>query len=110
VLAWVSGSSNHKSLLEKDQNVGEKISIPETVLVREMQGESVLLDLSTETYYGLDDVGSRMWAAIASEGTIAGACALLLSEYDVMAAQLESDLREFIGKLVEVGLLSMRDE
>ncbi|MBG9389079.1 PqqD family protein [Caenimonas sp. DR4.4] len=81
--------------------------IPDTVLVREMQGESVLLDLATETYFGLDDVGTRMWAALTSSASMDAACDLLVKEYDVDRPRVEADLREFAGKLAAAGLLSV---
>ena len=86
-----------------------QISIPEGVLVREMQGESVLLDLSTETYFGLDDVGSRMWVALTTAPCVASACDLLAAEYDVDRPRLESDLHAFMQKLVEAGLLRVTE-
>jgi len=41
-------------------NFSDKITVPDTVLFRELDGESVLLNLKTESYLGLDDVGTRM--------------------------------------------------
>lgn len=86
-----------------------RIQIPDGVLVREMQGESVLLDLATETYFGLDDVGSRMWVALTTSPTMADACDLLAAEYDVARPQLEADLEAFMHKLVEAGLLRVSE-
>jgi hypothetical protein len=31
------------------------------VLVQELEGEAVLLNLASERYFGLDDVGTRIW-------------------------------------------------
>ena len=75
-----------------------------------MQGESVLLDLATETYFGLDDVGSRMWVALTTTSSIESACDLLAGEYDVDHERLEADLRAFTQKLVEAGLLRVSNE
>jgi hypothetical protein len=87
-----------------------RISIPDGVLVREMQGESVLLDLATETYFGLDDVGSRMWVALTTTPSIDSACDLLVAEYDVDRERLDADLRAFTQKLIDAGLLRVSDE
>ena len=77
----------------------------DSVLIRELEGEAVLLNLDNETYYGLDEVGTRMWAVLATSPSIAAAHAALLEEYDVAPDRLESDLRVWIGQLVENGLL-----
>lgn len=69
--------------------------------------EAVLLNLKTETYYGLDDVGTDMWKALTSTESIQSAYDRLLAEYDVAPAALEKDLREFIDRLLGLGLLSL---
>jgi hypothetical protein len=86
-----------------------KVSIPDGVLVRELQGESVLLNLNTESYFGLDDVGTRMWAALAGSPSVQAAYEMLLAEYEVDAARLRADLHGFIEKLKEMGLIELSD-
>ena len=81
------------------------VSVPDGVLIRELEGESVLLNLNSESYFGLDDVGTRMWAALATARTLQGAFEILLAEYDVDPAQLRADLGTFVEKLSELGLL-----
>ena len=82
-----------------------KIVIPDGVLVRELAGESVLLNLKTESYFGLDEVGSRMWTALAESPSVALAFDLLASEYEVEPEKLREDLTIYIQKLVDLGLL-----
>jgi hypothetical protein len=86
-----------------------KVSIPDGVLVRELQGESVLLNLNTESYFGLDDVGTRMWAALTGSPSVQAAYEMLLAEYEVDAARLRADLHGFIEKLKEMGLIELSD-
>lgn len=85
--------------------LNQRIEIPEGVLVRELQGESVLLNLESESYFGLDEVGTRMWAALTTTDSAAAACEALLAEYDVPPEQLRADLAEFIAMLAEAGLV-----
>lgn len=82
---------------------------PEGVLARELEGESVLLNLDNETYYGLDDVGTRMWQVLIAEGSIDAACKLLVTEYDVELATLREDLLELVAELRDNGLLHVVD-
>lgn len=86
-----------------------KVSIPDGVLVRELQGESVLLNLNTESYFGLDEVGTRMWAALTDSASVEAAYEMLLAEYEVDAARLRGDLHGFIEKLKEMGLIKLSD-
>lgn len=86
-----------------------EISIPKQVLVRVFQNESVLLNLDSECYHGLDDVGTRMWEAVTQSKTIQDAYDMLLSEFEVDPATLKKDLTEFIERLVQRGLVEVHD-
>jgi len=52
-------------------------------LFEEAGGEGVLLNLETERYYILDDVGVRMWQELAESGDVIVAAEKLLAEFDV---------------------------
>jgi hypothetical protein len=82
-----------------------KISVPSHVLVRVFENESVILNLNTESYHGLDDVGTRMWTALTHSASIQGAFESLLSEYDAEPAQLRQDLDDFLEKLRQRGMV-----
>jgi hypothetical protein len=81
----------------------------ENILIRELEGESVLLNLNTESYFGLDDVGSRMWSVLTTTGSVQDSCRLLAKEYDVPEEQLRVDLRVLIEALIEHGLVEVAD-
>ena len=86
-------------------NANRRIEIPEGVLVRELQGESVLLNLDSESYFGLDEVGTRMWNALVTSADTDAACEALLAEYDVAPERLRADLDEFVARLARAGLV-----
>lgn len=77
------------------------------VLFRTVGGESVILDLKTERYLGLDAVGTRMWSAALESSSIRAAFETLLAEYDVDPDRLQVDLEAFLQKLVEQGLITL---
>ena len=62
-----------------------RVTLPKNVLVRTFETESVLLNLDTECYHGLDDVGSRMCQALTSSRYIEAAYQKLLADYEVAA-------------------------
>ena len=86
---------------------GMRVSVPADVLIQELQGESVLLNVGTGRYFGLDEVGTRMWAALTTTPSLSAACETLLAEYDVERGRLERDLRSLVEKLVEQGLVEI---
>jgi len=85
-----------------------RIEVPDSVLTREIDGEMVLLDLASETYYGLDDVGTRFWAALVEHKTLPKARLALSQEFDVDAAVLGRDLARLLGELEDHGLVAVR--
>jgi hypothetical protein len=87
-----------------------RISISPEVLISEVGAESVLLNLKSERYFGLDDVGTRMWHALTTSETIQSAYEALIEEYDVEPESLKRDLAKLIEKLAEHGLVEIRDE
>ena len=84
------------------------IAVPETVLSRELDGESVILNLETECYLGLDNVGTRMWALLTTEPSIQSAFEKLLAEYDVDPDTLRQDIDRLLSELVQHGLVVVR--
>ncbi len=87
---------------------GARIEIPDSVLAREIDGEMVLLDLASESYFGLDDVGTRIWAALVEHGTLPKAREALIAEFDVDPAVLDRDLERLVGELKQHGLVAIR--
>ena len=88
---------------------GKRVAPSQHVLVRELQGESVLLNLDSEAYFGLDEVGTRMWRVLTSAPSIEAAVETLFAEYAVDRDQLRADLARFVAKLTDAGLVDLRD-
>ena len=87
-----------------------RVTLPMNILVRTFENESVLLNLDSESYHGLDDVGTRMWQALTSSENIEVAYQKLLADYEVDASQLRQDLDDFVAKMVQRGLLELHDK
>lgn len=74
------------------------------VLFQNLDGEAVLLDLSSETYFGLNEVGTRVWELLESTSLLSDVCVQLQSEYEVERERAESDLLELASRLISAGL------
>ena len=85
----------------------QQITITPDTLINQVGGEAVLLNLGSETYFGLDEVGASMWQALTTKGTIQQAYESLLTEYEVDAEVLRQDLVDLIKKLVAQGLIEI---
>jgi hypothetical protein len=75
------------------------------VLFQELDGDMVLLNLETERYYGLDEVGARFWQLLAEHGDLETLVPRMLAEFEVEEAALRSDLSALVAELSAAGLL-----
>lgn len=78
------------------------------VLFRELDGESVLLNMGTGKYFGLDPVGTRMWQVLVEVQDVDTTCSRLLEEYEVDETRLREDLQKLIHELAEHQLIEIQ--
>ncbi|MBS1842022.1 MAG: PqqD family protein [Acidobacteria bacterium] len=88
-------------------SLADRVVVPQHVLVRFMDRESVLLNLETERYFGLDEMGTRMWQVVTAAANVETAIAQLQEEYDATPETLQNHLTELLGRLVENGLIAL---
>ncbi len=60
--------------------------VPAHVLIRHLDGESVLLNLESERYFGLDGTGTRMLELLTTSSNVDAAYEKLLEEFEVEPA------------------------
>jgi hypothetical protein len=85
----------------------DRVRVPDDVLISNLQQESVILNLDSERYYGLDDVGTRMFSVLTSSDSIEAAYEVLREEYDVNSDVLRRDLLALVQHLVDQGLVKI---
>ena len=90
-----------------DLSLNNSIAIPDDVLFRELDGEAVLLNLKTGTYFGLNPVATRMWQLIAEQHSLARVLETLAGEYEADRLVLENDLLELGRQLCASGLCTV---
>ena len=87
-------------------NRNQTFTVSEKVLFQEVSGETVLLDLSSESYFGLDEIGTRIWVLLNEGKNLDGILDTLQAEYEVTRETLESDTTELLDNLLKVGLIT----
>lgn len=75
------------------------------VVFRRMDDGAVLLDLESGVYFGLDEVGTRVWTLLVDRGTPAAVCSAMLGEFDVDADVLTADVLRLVSELQQNGLV-----
>ena len=83
------------------------VTVTDHTVFRELSGEAVLLQLDEGIYYGLDDVGTRLWQLMLEHTLLQRAFDAALAEFDVNADDLRRDLLDLAQQLVDRGLLSV---
>lgn len=72
-----------------------------------LEDESVILNLNTGVYYGLDPIGARIWHLIQEPKTLLEIQDILLSEYEVEADTCRNDLVTLIQEMAEQKLVEV---
>lgn len=84
-----------------------RLKRPSDVLISQLQQDSVFLNLESERYFGLDDVGTRFFSVLTSSDSIEAAYDKLSQEYDVDPQSLRQDLLDLVESLVSHGLVEV---
>ncbi len=61
---------------------------------------TVLLDLRSEQFFSLDDVGQRIWESLGRNASVDEIVTELVSIYDAPEAKVRSDVETFVTTLV----------
>jgi hypothetical protein len=80
-------------------------TVPADVLGQTVDGRVVVLNLTTGQYYGLNEIGSRIWGFLTNGSAFDQAIAALLLEYDISEARLRADMLQFVRGLLDAKLL-----
>lgn len=75
------------------------------VLFQEVEGEAVLLNLSSERYFGLDAVGTRIWQLIEQNMPLAEIAFRIGDEFDAPLETISKDLDVLLEQLTDAGLI-----
>jgi hypothetical protein len=77
------------------------------VRIQQTGDEAILLDLASETYFGLNAVGTRLWRLLDQDSSVQNAATILGDEFEVDAPTLERDLLALLEQLADAGLVTI---
>lgn len=72
-----------------------------------MDGDLVMMSISEGHYFGINPVGVRIWEALENSQTVRQLCEIITNEFDVDKQTCESDVRNFIQKMLEAKVVTM---
>ncbi len=70
-----------------------------------LDGETVILNLSRGTYFGLNEVGTIVWQALQQPATISDLRDAVVREFEVAAEVAEADVRSLLAEMIDAGLV-----
>lgn len=75
------------------------------VVSRMVGGETVLVDLNSETYFGLNRVGSQIWTGLEARRSLDEIVAAIVDQFEVSAEQAAADASLLLKELERAGLV-----
>lgn len=76
----------------------------------ELDGETVILDIASGIYSGLDPVGTFIWNLLENPLSVMSLRDAILSQYDVSEEQCNADLLSFLKDLMDNGLIAVKND
>ena len=92
-----------------NEAMNQTIQVLPDVLSQEVSGETVLLDLNNENYFGLNEVGTRIWQLLQEQNNLEKIYDIMLDEYEVDTKRLRKDFDDIIKQLVDTGLITIKE-
>lgn len=83
----------------------QKIKISEDTIVQDMGDGIVILNLKTERFYEVNEVGKRFWELLTEHQEYTTALHILQDEYDVSSEQLQEDMNRLMKDLIKAELI-----
>lgn len=98
-----------ENLLPWDELRERRVTVPRHVVHRSFAAETVLLNIQTGHYHGMDPVGGRFFETLIASSNVAAATAALAGEYEQPPERIQEDMAQFCSVLLDRGLIELAD-
>ena len=85
-----------------------KYQLCDHVSLTEIDGEAILLDMDTGTFFGLNHVGAQFLSALQANQTYETASSNVAKHYQVNLVTASSDLKILLNQLLDENLIQER--
>ncbi len=86
------------------------VVVAENQVSSDLGKEVAILNLGAGMYYGLNEVGARIWELVQVPRTVEQIQAVILNEYEVDPVSGKRDVLALLQQLANNGLVEVRDE
>ncbi|HUE95142.1 MAG TPA: PqqD family peptide modification chaperone [Longimicrobiaceae bacterium] len=85
------------------------VAASSNLVAAELGEEVVILNLKDAQYFGLKEIGLRVWQLLQRPVTMGEIEAVVLEEYDVEPERCREELSRLVSGLVERGLVEVKE-
>ncbi len=82
----------------------------EEVIGKVLDGEAIVINLATGSYYAMPDVGAVIWEAIEEQCSLHEIADRVSARYDVSAERAAADMLEFAERLLQEGVVALTSD
>ena len=97
-------------MVDRDTLLSAQLRLPEYVVHRTFVAETVVLNLQTGKYHGLNPMGGHMLDVLAESADVRAAAERIATEYDQDPEMVEDDFVAFCNDLLDRGLIELEVE
>jgi hypothetical protein len=76
------------------------------VIGKVLDGEAILINLATGSYYAIPDVGAFIWQAIVEQCSLGEIAVRVNANYDVSLEQARADMLQFAARLMDENIVA----
>ncbi len=84
-----------------------RVVVPGHVVHRSFASETVLLNIQSGHYHGMDAVGGRFFDVFREASSVTAAVETLAAEYDQPVERIREDAVKFLDELLQLGLIEL---
>lgn len=84
-------------------------SIPDSVMLQNIDDETLLLDTNTQEFFSLNEMGAAMWESMSEYKNLNEVLKEFQEAFEVDENQLKEDIAAFASQLKEKGLITFND-
>ena len=92
------------------ETIPPHVEIGDSVIYQSLQDEVVILNMSSQEYYGLDSIGASMWKMLLDHRDVATVADRMTTVYNVERETVVNDLNALVRRLLDSGLLKASAE
>ncbi|MEM8484872.1 MAG: PqqD family protein [Bacteroidota bacterium] len=96
------------TMFENDKlmmDLNDIVEANNNLMMADLEGEAVLLNIQTGRYFGLNDVGTTVWSLLKTPCTIEDILLHMQGRYEVSADALREDILQFLADMEKRNLI-----